>query len=126
LLEMGTVLYDARYMEGVEDEDGRISLYCTEFIHFIFLNGFDVKAPPAISPFDGVKLDYTSDNSVVEQNIRRLGMWREQNYFVPDSLLYSPGLDFVGANFRFQPRSPSETELSRLRQKLRGRFNSEA
>src|SRR5690606_14861734 len=37
LLEMGTVLYDARYMEGVEDEDGRISLYCTEFIHFIFL-----------------------------------------------------------------------------------------
>lgn len=125
LLKMGNILYDASFVDGIRDWKGRPALYCTELVHDLFKNGFDENGTQfGPSPFDSVRKSYRPEDAQIFANVQRLGLSESPNYYVPDALIYSGELNFVGYVVTYQESAdPKTLELRALQSELRQKFH---
>lgn len=91
--------YDTLFTEEILNKKGELTVYCGEFVHYVFKNLFDVKGETFPSPYDSVnsKLDGLTD--IALSNSSRLGYDFKINYFTPDALFYSTHLNYHQAYF---------------------------
>jgi hypothetical protein len=120
------VLFDVGFQEGLFDKKGNVSVYCSEFVHFLFQNKFQPDLGPFPSPFDGTRTRLHITNPVTYRNGMRLGFPVGAQVFIPDTFLYSPSTQILGAFLtETVPISKTNDDLELFIAEMRGKFNDE-
>lgn len=119
------VIFDLLFNSQMFDsKNSRYSLYCSEFIHYLFKNGFDSHGPVGISPFDFVEFKANFSNPLFVSNMASLGINPRETFFVPDQLFLNPATEIVGLG-SFQKEGGTHPSRARLHEELDNRFNEE-
>lgn len=120
---LGKVKFDQFLSPGIYDSKGKPSLYCSELIHFFFKNRFDEKGPTYPSPFDGMRNSLLHTSAVAQKNVSYLGINPKDEKYAPESMHYSPNLNFVGYT-QSSYFSDEKPDVGKYTNNLMRRFNS--
>lgn len=119
-----TILFDLTFRDGMFDDQGRVSLYCAEFIHFFFKKHFDQAGPDFTSPFDTVETHLEAPGPFAVRNAGKLGYDLNGRFYIPDSLLYANNLTNISAMYtETQSSAGIGSEVDAFKESMRGVFN---
>jgi hypothetical protein len=124
--------FDSKFRDDLLDEEGKAySLYCAEFIHYAYKNGFDPRAPESPSPFDFVEYRVEGREAALKANAEKMGLPAEQRLFLPEQLFFNPQTEVAGVlrKNRFRGIHPGRMRLiseleSEFYHQLKERFSN--
>ena len=98
--KLGPVHFDSLFHEGILDEHGNGELYCSEFIHYAFKNRLDPNSESLYeSPYDSINTKVIVDSKSAKTNFMKMGVGFDGNFFIPDTLIYSKKMKYMGHYF---------------------------
>jgi|GEM_PF-6346951 len=116
------VFFDHLFSNGLYNTKGDYQLYCSEFIHFMYKNGFG-SAANMPSPFDFIDTNINTENPKAVNNIKRMGLKPTQNFYVPDHLIFNTETVYIGQNLNTNYSSSNHPSKEKLQRDLSKQFN---
>lgn len=85
---LGPMLFDTVMRDGMVNSRGRLTVYCSEFVNFMYKTNFVVDGPTRRSPFDGTNNTIPTINELQTENAWKIGYDFTSPFYIPESLLY--------------------------------------